>query len=78
MHVYHYGGYESGALKRLMQRHATREDEMDVLLRGHVLVDLYDHVVRQGIRASVESYSIKKLETFYMPHREGGITQAGF
>ena len=78
MHVYHYGGYESGALKRLMQRHATREDEIDVLLRGHVLVNLYDHVVRQGIRASVESYSIKKLETFYMPEREGGITQAGF
>ena len=75
MHVYHYGGYESGALKRLMQRHATREDEIDVLLRGHVLVNLYDHVVRQGIRASVESYSIKKLETFYMPEREGGITQ---
>jgi uncharacterized protein len=78
MHVYHYGGYESGALKRLMQRHATREDEVDVLLRGRVLVNLYDHVVRQGIRASVESYSIKKLETFYMPQREGGITQAGF
>jgi uncharacterized protein len=78
MHVYHYGGYESGALKRLMQRHATREDEIDVLLRGRVLVNLYDHVVRQGIRAGVESYSIKKLETFYMPRREGGITQAGF
>ncbi len=78
MHVYHYGGYESGALKRLMQRHATREDEIDVLLRGHVLVNLYDHVVRQGVRASVESYSIKKLETFYMPKREGPITQAGF
>ena len=78
MHVYHYGGYESGALKRLMQRHATREDEIDVFLRGRVLVNLYDHVVRQGIRASVESYSIKKLETFYMPEREGGITQAGF
>ncbi|MBI2775755.1 MAG: TM0106 family RecB-like putative nuclease [Chloroflexi bacterium] len=78
MHVYHYGGYESGALKRLMQRHATREDEIDVLLRGRVLVNLYDHVVRQGIRASVESYSIKKLEVFYMPEREGGITNAGF
>ncbi len=78
MHVYHYGGYESGALKRLMQRHATREDEIDVLLRGRVLVNLYDHVIRQGIRASVESYSIKRLEVFYMPHREGGITNAGF
>ena len=29
MHVYHYAGYESGAIKRLMQRHATREEEVD-------------------------------------------------
>ncbi|HEX9188816.1 MAG TPA: TM0106 family RecB-like putative nuclease, partial [Vicinamibacteria bacterium] len=72
MHVYHYGGYESGALKRLMQRHATREDEIDVLLRAGVLVNLYDHVVRQAILASVESYSIKRLEVFYLPEREGG------
>jgi uncharacterized protein len=78
MHVYHYGGYESGALKRLMQRHATREDEVDRLLRGRVLVNLYDHVVRSAIRASVESYSIKRIEKFYMPQREGGITDAGF
>jgi len=78
MHVYHYGGYESGALKRLMQRHATREDEIDVLLRAGVLVNLYDHVVRQAILASVESYSIKRLEVFYLPEREGGITNAGF
>ena len=78
MHVYHYGGYESGALKRLMERHATREDEIDVLLRAGVLVNLYDHVVRHAILASVESYSIKQLEVFYLPHREGGITNAGF
>ncbi len=78
MHVYHYGAYESGALKRLMQRHATREDEIDALLRGKVLVNLYDHVVRQALLASVESYSIKRLEPFYMPEREGGITNAGF
>ena len=61
-----------GALKRLMQRHATREDEVDRLLRGRTLVNLYDHVVRSGIRASVESYSIKKIEKFYLPEREGG------
>ena len=78
MHVYHYGGYESGALKRLMQRHATREEEVDRLLRGRTLVNLYDHVVRSAIRASVESYSIKRIEKFYLPEREGGITDAGF
>jgi predicted RecB family nuclease len=77
MHVYHYAGYEAGALKRLMQRHATRIDEVDRLLRGGVLVDLYN-VVRQGIRASVESYSIKRIEKFYLPKREGPVTEAGF
>ena len=46
--------------------------------RPDVLVNLYDHVVRSGIRASVECYSIKKIEKFYLPEREGGITDAGF
>ncbi len=78
MHVYHYGGYESGAMKRLMQRHATREDEVDSILRGKVLVNLYDHVVRSGIRASVKSYSIKQIEKFYLSEREGPVTSAGF
>jgi predicted RecB family nuclease len=77
MHLYHYGGYESGAIKRLMQRHGTRQDEVDRLLRGGVLVDLLN-VVRQGIRASVESYSLKQIEKFYMPRREGPVTEAGF
>ncbi|HEY8845218.1 MAG TPA: TM0106 family RecB-like putative nuclease, partial [Candidatus Limnocylindrales bacterium] len=77
MHVYHYAGYEAGAIKRLMQRHATRQDEVDRLLRGGILVDLYN-VVRQGVRASVESYSIKKIEKFYLPTREGPVTEAGF
>ena len=77
MHVYHYGGYESGAIKRLMQRHATCVDEVDRLLRGEVLVDLLN-VVRQGVRASVESYSLKQVEKFYMAAREGPVTEAGF
>jgi uncharacterized protein len=77
MHIYHYGGYEAGAIKRLMQRYATREDEVDVLLRGGVLVDLYT-VVRQGIRASIESYSLKSVEHLYGFDREGRLTRAGF
>ena len=63
-HIYHYGAYETTAVKRLMSRYATREDEVDRLLRGRVFVDLH-RVVRQGVRASVESYSIKRLEPFY-------------
>ena len=63
-HIYHYGAYETTAVKRLMGRYATREEEVDRLLRGDVFVDLH-RVVRQGLRASVERYSIKKLEAFY-------------
>ena len=75
LHVYHYNHYEptsvdhltelhetrQEAVGRLMGRFATREDEVDDLFRRGVFVDLY-RVVRQGIRAGVESYSIKRLE----------------
>ena len=76
MHVYHYAPYETGAMKRLAGRYATRESELDQLLRGRVFVDLY-RVVRQGIRASVESYSIKRLEPLYGFKREVDLRDAG-
>jgi uncharacterized protein len=77
MHVYHYGAYERAALRRLMGRHATREDEIDGLLRAEVFVDLFE-VIRQGIRVSQESYSLKKVEKLYMPKRQGPSTEPGF
>jgi predicted RecB family nuclease len=64
MHVYHYAPYERTALQRLMGEHGTREEELDDLLRGEVLVDLY-RVVRQALRLSLPSYSIKEVEAFY-------------
>ena len=64
LHIYHYAPYEPTAVKRLAGRYGTREEEVDQLLRGNVFVDLY-RAVRQGIRASVESYSIKRLEPLY-------------
>ncbi|HET7029806.1 MAG TPA: TM0106 family RecB-like putative nuclease [Candidatus Limnocylindrales bacterium] len=76
LHVYHYAPYEPTALKRLMGRYGTREDEIDRLLRGGVLVDLL-RAVRQSLRASVESYSIKKLEPFYGFEREVDLRDAG-
>jgi uncharacterized protein len=69
MHVYHYAPYEPTAMKRLMGRYGTRADVLDVLLRERVFVDLYG-VVRRGVRAGVDSYSIKKLEPFYGLARE--------
>lgn len=64
LHIYHFAPYEPAALKRLMGRYATREDEIDQLLRSKVFVDLYS-VVRHALRASIESYSIKKLEGLF-------------
>ena len=75
LHVYHYGGYETGALKRLMGRYATREDELDRLLRGQVFVDLLS-VVRHSVRAGVESYSIKKLEPLFEYKRDASLPDA--
>ena len=76
LHVYHYGTYEPTALKRLMGLHATREDEVDRLLRGQVLVDLYA-VVRQGLRVSQPNYSIKSIEAFYMDERATEVAEGG-
>lgn len=76
IHIYHYASYEPTALGRLMGRHGTRETQVDHLLRAGVLVDLY-RTVRQGIRASGESYSIKKLEPLYGFVRENEMKDAG-
>ncbi|MCC6176774.1 MAG: TM0106 family RecB-like putative nuclease [Chloroflexi bacterium] len=75
-HVYHYAPYEPAALGRLACRHATREAAVDQLLRDGVFVDLY-RVVRQALRVSEESYSIKKLEPLYMEPRDDAIVDAG-
>jgi uncharacterized protein len=64
MHIYHYASYEKTALQKLSQRHATREDEVDLILREELLVDLYT-VVGQAIAVGQPSYSIKKIEEFY-------------
>lgn len=64
LHIYHYAPYEPSALKRLMGRYATREAEIDRMLRASLFVDLYT-IARQSVRASVESYTIKNLEVFY-------------
>ncbi len=69
MHVYHYANYEKEALRRLAQQHCTREAEVDDLLRGEVLVDLFA-VVRRAVAIWEESYSLKSLERFYDLARE--------
>ncbi|MGH3394287.1 MAG: TM0106 family RecB-like putative nuclease, partial [Streptosporangiaceae bacterium] len=89
LHVYHYNHYEptsidhltelhetrQEAVGRLMGRFATREDEVDDLFRRGVFVDLY-RVVRQGVRAGVESYSIKRLEPLCGYRRQVELSEA--
>jgi uncharacterized protein len=77
MHVYHYAPYEPAAIKRLMGRHATKQEEVDRLLRAERFVDLYG-VVKHALRASVESYSLKKLEPFYGFKRDLDLRNASF
>jgi len=60
-HVYHYASYEETALKRLASWHATREVEVDNLLRQGALVDLYK-VVREGTSATSRASSSLRWE----------------
>lgn len=75
MHIYHYAHYENTALKRLMTNHGVRESAVDQLLREARLVDLYK-VVREGLRISKPSYSIKAVESFYTEKRSGDVKKA--
>ena len=77
LHVYHYAHYEPTALKRLMSEHATREEELDELLRREVFVDLFQ-VVRRSMRISHDSYSLKAVRQFFMPDAgKGQVTGGG-
>ena len=60
-HIYHYAHYEPSAIKRLAQRHATMEVEVDNMLRNQLFVDLLA-IIKESMQASVESYSLKETE----------------
>lgn len=75
MHVFHYAHYENTAIKRLMTSHGVRESAVDQLLRESRLVDLYK-VVREGLRVSKDSYSIKAVEEFYSEKRASDVKKA--
>jgi len=76
LHIYHYAAYETTAVKRLMGKYATREAQVDDLLRHDVFVDLYA-VVRQGLVIGTPSYSLKEIERLYLPPRQGDVISAG-
>jgi len=74
-HIYHYASYEETALKRLAMVHGTREAQLDDLLRGRKLVDLYK-VVREAVRISEAGYSLKNIEVFFGGDRAGDVKTA--
>ena len=74
-HIYHFAPYEPAALKRLMGRYATREVELDELLRAQGFVDLHK-VVKRTMVAGVERYSIKDLELYFGYQREQDVRAA--
>lgn len=76
LHIYHFGGYESGALKRLATRYATRQDELDRLLRGGRLVDLHA-LLRESVRAGIERYGLKEMEPITGFSRSAELSEAG-
>ena len=75
LHIYHFSPYEPAALKRLMGRYGTRADEIDRLLRADIFVDLFQ-VVKQSLRAGIESYSLKNLEILYSLERKTSLEDA--
>jgi predicted RecB family nuclease len=76
MHVYHFSPYEPGAVKRMVGRHGTREEELDRFLRSGRFVDLFA-ATRQGLRVGVESYSLKALEACFGFRRQVELRDAG-
>jgi uncharacterized protein len=75
LHVYHYAAYETTALKRLMGRFASRENEIDGFLVAGTFVDLFP-VVKQSLYISQPSYSIKKVEALY-GYERATLTRGG-
>lgn len=71
-HIYHYAPYEVSAMRRLASRHATREKEIDDLLRDERFIDLFE-IVRDSVLISKDNYSIKKVEAFYRQERSGEV-----
>ncbi len=80
LHIYHYAPYEPAALKRLMGRYATREEEIDRMLRAELFVDLYASCATRCARASrairSRSWSRSTASTARRPLADANIALA--
>ncbi len=75
LHVYHFGAHEPSKFKWLMGRYATREDEIDRMLRAGLFIDLHT-IFKQAMRAGVEEYSLKALEVFHEFERKTPLAES--
>jgi len=75
LHIYHYGGYEITALKRLCQQHGIGEEQVHSWIDAELFVDL-NKVVMKSIRISQPKYGLKYLEPLYSPPRTAGVQNA--
>lgn len=75
-HIYHYASYEVTVLRRLSTAFASREEEVDALLRAEKFVDLFT-VTRGAIRTSERDMSLKTLEHFFASQRQDDVKAAG-
>lgn len=75
LHIYHFTAYEPSALKRLMGKYATRENEIDRMLRAQLFVDLHS-LTKQALLVGVEVYSLKELEKFHGFERDLELREA--
>src|SRR5699024_12095689 len=57
--------YETAALRLPAERHGVGAAQVEELIEAGVFVDLY-RTVKDSLRISQRSYSIKKLEPLYM------------
>jgi uncharacterized protein len=75
LHIYHFTAFEPATLKRLMGKHATRENEIDQMLRAQLFIDLHS-ITKQAIRAGIEAYSLKELEVLHQFERGYPLREA--
>jgi uncharacterized protein len=75
-HIYHYGAYETTALKRLASGHGVGEALLDQLLREQRFVDVY-RIIQQGLVTSEAGASLKDLEVLYGYERPQEVATAG-
>ncbi|TAN24984.1 MAG: TM0106 family RecB-like putative nuclease [Actinomycetota bacterium] len=76
LHVYHYAPYERSAISKLASRCNYKIFEVDSILRGGLLVDLYP-AVKGTLILGTDSYSLKKVEKLYLDEgRHESVTTA--